>query len=105
MFTKICAAVLLVLAVSPFTAPFATCDLAALFHPHHATGRAASLETVIRSDADSEAMVIPTLTTRAGDVRVALVAVVDAAPAELLLPITPIGTASSLRSRYLARQG
>jgi hypothetical protein len=104
MFTKISAAVLVVLALSPFTAPFATCDLAALFHPHHSTGRTPSLETVVRSDAESEALVIPTLMTRAGDVRVALVFVVDAAPAEPLLTFIPPATAGVPGIRHLATQ-
>ena len=103
MFRRICAAGLIVLAVSPFTAPFATCDLVALFHPHHAGGREPSLDTVVHDNADSDVLVVPTLMTRAGHVRVA--SVVDAAPAESLLTLLPLSTAQSPGERLRARQG
>jgi hypothetical protein len=39
MIRHCCAWSLLLLAVSPFTAPFSTCDLATLLGHHHASGR------------------------------------------------------------------
>ena len=60
--TKICAAALLVLSLSPFTAPFSTCDLAILLG-HIGSGNAVSahaLSSVRLARADDEPSLLPT---------------------------------------------
>jgi hypothetical protein len=90
MFTRICAGVLIVLAVSPFTAPFATCDVVELLHQHAVPTRTPLLQTVVvRAGADAEALVVPTLMTRANLVQVSLVSTMDSVSAASSLSFVP----------------
>jgi len=94
MLERICAAVLIVLAASPVTAPFATCDLVELLHSQCASESTASLQAlVIKPGIDSEALVVPPLMTRADDVRVALVSSMFRVPAASSLTLMPVVTA------------
>ena len=93
MLKRVCAAVLIVLAASPVTAPFATCDLVELLHSHCASECTASLQAVvIKTGVDSEALVVPPLMTRADHVRVALVSTMDCVPAASSLNVIPVVT-------------
>jgi hypothetical protein len=94
MLTRICAAVLIVLAVSPVTAPFATCDLAELLHSHCAPECTALLQALVTGPGiDSEALVVPPLMTRAGHIRVALPSTMEGVPAASSVVLIPVPTA------------
>ena len=94
MLTRTCAAVLIVLAVSPVTAPFATCDLMEILHSHCASECTASVQMlVIRPGADPEALVVPPLVTRAGHIRVALASAMELVSAASSVALIPVATA------------
>jgi hypothetical protein len=94
MLTRTCAAVLIVLAASPVTAPFATCDLVELLHSHCASECTVSLQVlVIRPGADSEALVVPPLVTRAGHIRVAVASAMELVPAASSVALILVATA------------
>ena len=96
MLKRVCAAVLIVLAVSPVTAPFAICDVAELLHNHVAPAHAASLQAPANNPGvDSEALVVPPLMTRADHVRVALMSTMDSVPAAASLTPTQVVTAGA----------
>ena len=106
MIARICAAVLIVLAASPVTAPFATCDVLELLHSHCASECTPSLQAaVVRSDVDSEALVVPPLMTKAGHVRVALVVSTrEAVPAASTVALSPLVTGKvPVRNRAVQR--
>ena len=95
MLKRICAAMLILLAASPVTAPFATCDLVELLQSHYcapeSTGSIQAL--VIKPGIDSEALVVPPLMTRDDDVRVAVVSTMFRVPGASSLALMPVVTA------------
>jgi hypothetical protein len=93
MLKRVCAAVLIVLAASPVTAPFATCDFSELLHSHCALESTASLQAlVVKVGVDSEALVVPPLMTRVDHVRVALVSTMDSVSAASSLTLNQVVT-------------
>jgi hypothetical protein len=73
MLTKLCAMLLIVLAASPFTAPFQTCDFSDT--PSGNTSEQAVIMTpptvAQTSLSDDAALLVPTLTTTTGRLRLA----------------------------------
>src|SRR5713226_847347 len=97
--TKLCATALLFLALSPFTAPFQTFDLADASNAH--TADEASIVTpptlASTSFADAAGSLVPTLTTQTGRLRLIPLSALDIANVvtacsfvvDFALPITP----------------
>ena len=78
MIRKVCSIALIVLAMSPLTAPFASCDLVDILHGYCGSESAATLQApLLRSLADSEALVVPPLTTKTGHVQLPVAATPD----------------------------
>jgi hypothetical protein len=96
MLKRVCAALLIVLAASPVTAPFATCDVVDLLHSHCVSESTVSLQAlVVKVGVDSEALVVPPLMTRADHVRVALVSTMDSVSAASSLTLDQVVTAGA----------
>ena len=65
MIRRCCAWSLLALALSPFTAPFATCDLQTLLGHHNTAGPIASAADAFGNMADAEALSVSPVVQRA----------------------------------------
>ena len=102
MFSRICAAALIVLAASPFTAPFATCDLLGVFLGHHGPGGTATIECLIRTDVEAEALIVPPLTTRDGEVSAAVTSLIHDARIEPSVIVAPTEEPISHVTRHAA---
>src|SRR5712691_8305352 len=108
MSAKIFATFLAVVIALPFTAPWSVCDIAdvqAAFTgslvcgPRTSPSSVANQETTYSTQADSATVILPTLETREGELRLAIVSRVDASPAAASLrsPLVPIGYLAALR--------
>jgi hypothetical protein len=91
MIRRIASAVLIVLAFSPVTAPFAACDLVDLLHSHHDSGRTASLQAP-SADSDSDALTVPPLVTKEGQVQTRQAATIEPISAASNIELIPIAT-------------
>ena len=85
MVARVCAVVMIVLAVCPITAPFATCSFADLLQGHTEKGGAAAWQApVTGAPGDSEALTVPPLLSKVGHVPTVTIERVPATA-----PVTP----------------